>query len=115
MAHPLPRPGDAPRSAHSRRPGLREVSDLEAAFTNEILRLRDDLATHRNKTGGTGLASRPAWWWRGQLLDWVRVKARAEGHPPELVAGLADALSDFEDHQLLTYIECVTESADREG
>jgi len=77
--------------------------------------LRDGLAARHSKAEGAALAGRPAWWWRGQLLDWVRAKARAEGHPPEFVDGLADALSDFEDHQLLTYIECMTEVADSEG
>ena len=86
---------------------LRDVAELEVALGLEIARLHGPSGRLSSATRATTGVSRPLWWWRTVLAQWVRSEEARAAHPEELLQGFRMALEDFDEPQLLSYLETV--------
>lgn len=90
---------------------LYEIAELEAALGFELARLRAQSLARASRgaaqTSGTMLCGWPVWWWRAMLISWVHAPATRRAHSHDLLRGLVCALRDFEDQQLLSYLETI--------
>jgi len=89
---------------------LDEIANLEAALGVEIALLRSQAPgrPHGSIRGSKpALAGRPMWWWRAMLVAWTHAPGTRRVHSHDLLRGLSQALRDFEDGQLLSYLETI--------
>jgi len=81
------------------------VEELESALSEEIRRLCGSCPARRARDRRSALITRPIEWWRERLMGWVDADTTRRSYPVELLDGLAAALRDFDDEQLLVLIQ----------